>query len=173
MKKLLFLLFFVFAAEGQPFKSSSELIIDLSTCFTDDCKATKFTASVATTKFKKLEITSVLKLSGDKGKLGGQALFYINDYVWIGGETVTDLNLNMAHEVMLGNKFEFGWLTIMPYAGMLVEDEQLGMVGIKTYISSYLSLGLQYNLNQNNHHLVVTAGTAIHEDLFESIQGLF
>lgn len=164
---------------AQPFKSDTELLFkadDIGAYFEGKKEKIKISAAVARTHISVVQITGVFKLKDDKGKLGAQALAYLNDEVWIAAETISDLSFDAEHEILVGADIPWGQFSLMPYIGSYIDSETFAAIGLKIYHKNLISLGIEYHVDpmvpsQGNFNVML--GVAIVDGLFKSIEYLF
>lgn len=155
--------------EGQPLKYKNELVFDYSvpqSCLNKKsfvkCHESRISASILSGSLGVVQTTGVFKLTGKSGKLGGQAWIQINDYFWIGGESVTDLEFDFNHEIFLSLDFQYGKYHFYPYLAFLVKDEHFAAFGGKVYISESVSFGAEYRFDEEEEHMFsMSLGMAI------------
>ena len=168
-----------FTVHAQPFKSASEILFNFTNvqeCFNGDCSKARVTAAVAKTAFSSIHLSGVFKLSEDSGKLGAQALLYINDHIWIAGESVTNFSWEHEHEVLVGADIAIDLISLMPYIGFYTDDNSLAAFGLKVYYSDSVSIGVEYHLdpaNPENNYVTAMIGASIIKGLFKPLQDLF
>ena len=125
-------------------------------------------------------MTGVWKFSGDAVKLGGQAWFKVNKYVWIGGETVSSLTGDGDGEVFTSLDFDIWTLNVLPYIGFYIKSEHFGGAGIKVYSKDkQIAFGIEYksygfaHAVKGDYDLVFSISAAVHKEIFSKIQEMF
>ena len=166
-------------AAAQPYKTGTELVFsasNISSCFTSSCKDVKVVGSIASTKAGPMTMAAVYKLDGDKGKLGGQALIHLSDLTWIAGKTIANFHGDMEHEILAGVSFNADIFNLMPYVGYYRESQDLGLFGMKTYVSDKISIDIEMHRglkDDDEFKLTVSLGLAIDSLIFDNVQSLF
>ena len=182
MKKL-FLLFFVLGvislqSHSQPLLYSNELVLSLEA--DGDCVArpkncntdkTALTASLISGKLGELQVSAIAKLSGDKGKLGGQAWFKAGKTLWLGGQSVADLEWDFDHALYVAGEFSFASFHFYPFLILELSSESVGGAGLKVYLGEHTSVELEWKTAHDYTHnvVVLSLGFAINQNALERV----
>lgn len=147
MKKILIIIttFISLNVISQPLYYTEELVLKLHNIKLD-CKKFKkcfedykLSGSLVSGKIADYLHTSVIfKLSGDKGKIGGQAWIKAGNNVWIGGELTSDLKFKKQTEFLISYQFK----SFFPYVAISPE-EKASILGFKYYHKKLLSLSFE------------------------------
>ena len=143
-------------AYTQPTLSPHELNIEYITsmsCFSEmkaECGKSKLTASILSgTLMDRLQTTMIYKLSGDKGKLGGQSWLKINKFIWLGWETTSDLMLELDHELFAAVQLPHDDFTFITFGSMHLQQETLGSIGVILYYQKLIKLGFEVKYQED------------------------
>ena len=163
-----------YKAEAQPLKTPHEVVIEvhnLNSCFDFKCSQLKVSGSVLSGKVGALQVLGAYRFTGDKGKIGAQSWLRLNKYSWLGAQTLTSLNGEIEHELMLSldlnykEKIEF-----LPYISIFLNTEHFGGVGFKTYIDKTIAFGLEFRAatpDAENYDLVFMVSAALSSKTFD------
>lgn len=181
MLRFVFLLFFLpLTALAQPLKYKDELVFELHSgqeCLNKSffkCTNKKLSASILSGSVGDFQINGVFKLSGIKGKLGGQIWLMLNDFLWVGGESITDLHLDADHEVFVSlDILKKDW-HFYPYIAFHMASETFSALGVKIYFKETSSLGFEGKLTKKkSFEFMFSLGFAIKDGQVEKVKNLF
>ena len=145
---------FCHKAEAQPLKVENEFVIEahhIENCFKGKCNDVRLAVSIFSQSIGNGNLAVVYKMEGEKGHLGSQLSFYLNDYFWLAGETVGNLEFDLQHEVLLGVDFKYGTFTFLPYFGFYPKSHHWGGAGIKSYIKDVFAFGIEYRIHGESY----------------------
>ena len=167
------------SVEAQPMLNPHELVLEYhlpKDCLKSkekffNCSNTKASLSLMSGNLGSVQTTLLAKLSGDKGKVGGQMWMKINNYFWIGTELVSNLSLDADYEVFGALELNYGGYSFFPYGAFHLKSEHFASGGLSMYLTEdkSLKLGAEYK-HGDNPEVVVLIGASIPKKAFNELK---
>lgn len=160
------------AVVAQPLLNKQEFVLEYT--LKNDISKPKISASIFSSSLGKIQTVGVYKLSGKHGQLGGQVWVQANEYVWLGMESVSNIELDLDHELFIAGQFSYKKITLLPFMSVQLSTESLGTVGAIVYLSKLIKVGgeMKFHKESKDKHYAVLFGLRLDGDVLKKIQDI-